>query len=103
MPWTTAAKIVTVGSSLAAFLAVVGAIIVNILKGTFRTVEGCEKEKINCIQSHIVPLCLKIDKIRAKLDQMDQSRLEAGTILADKLEAISKHMGGVEQYMKDHK
>jgi len=101
MFWTTATKIVAVGASLVAFLSVIGVITVNLLKNTFRTVESCEKEKIDCVQSHIVPLCLKIDKIQTKLEDMDRRRQESGTILANQLQVIAKHMGAVEQFMKD--
>lgn len=98
MPW---AKIATTVSATIATLAGMGALMMKVAKGTFQTVEGCERVNNKCVEVQLKPMKLSIDSLHEKLGKMDESRQRSGEVLADQLQRIALFMGRVEQYMKD--
>jgi len=48
-------------------------------------------------------LCKKFDGLDKTIKDMDNKRDAAKDVLANKLEAIAKFMGAVQQYMENHK
>ena len=72
-----------------------------ILRDTFKTKKGCKEEQDAC-RSRI---CIKIDEIKTNIQKqisiIDDKREVARKENSDFMQAMYKHMGKVEQFMKD--
>lgn len=100
MPW---AKIVGISAAAVVVLGFIGAIVSKILKDSFQTKTGCEMASEKCVEANIKPLTEKIEMVLVRLGEMERCRTVANREFSKELNQISRHMGMVEQYMKDHK